>query len=82
MTSNVLLKHEKKIGKHGEEIETTMMSDSFLHWKRHVETCVTKKHHRYNDLNKVSCTLYFQFFDTPFRWSITTFTYVYRPTIT
>lgn len=77
--STLLFENEKKIGKNGEEIERTVMSDSFLHWKRHVETCVTKKHHRYNDLNQVSCTRYFQLFNTRFRWDITTCTYVDRP---
>lgn len=63
-----MIEHEKQDGPRGEFIETVITSEGFLNWKHHVERCVTKKHHKYNDLLQTSCKRYFRFFNTPLHW--------------
>lgn len=62
----------------GEVVDTVITSEGFLNWKHHVETCITKKHHKYDDLLQTSCTRYFRLFTTSLRWDENTCTYVTR----
>jgi hypothetical protein len=64
--------------KDGKIIEITTMNYGFMNWKKHIEICVTKKHHKYNDLMDTSCTLYFQLFNTRIRWGKHSCNYVTR----
>lgn len=69
--------HQKRL-QNGEVVDTIITSDGFLNWKHHVETCITKRHHKYDDLLQTSCTRYFRFFHSSLHWNEYKYTYVSR----